>query len=141
MSELRKPTAEDPQPMHTVLAKWSLYESWREVQRRWAGGKLRWFSYDDSWSTTEDPIAVAALPGPCPSCAELRAESFRLQREVERLRRWNAEAVEVIHNIGADRLNCRALMAEAVRDFHGKGSLFSAAFLEEAGKEVLEPED
>jgi hypothetical protein len=65
----------------------------------------------------------------------------RLQRVVENINQRYAEAAEVIHNIGADRLNCRALMADAVRDFHGKGSLFSAAFLAEAAKAVLEQKD
>jgi len=87
MSAPRKPTAEDPQLMHMVLAKWTTWGTWREAKRSQAAGKIRWFSSDDSWSTTDDPIEIADLPGLCPSCAELRAEVARLQREVERLKR------------------------------------------------------
>ena len=83
MSEPRKPTAEDPHMLCGVLAKWAEFAPWRHVLRGLAGDRQLWCSPDDSWCSYDDPILVADLPGPCASCAELRAEVVALKREIE----------------------------------------------------------
>lgn len=138
MSEPRKPTAEDQFSIWRCSCCGEIVDLMLDRSARWNGSAIehRCAGHDPQAGYEPCRRFDSPLPGPCPSCAELRAEVARLRNALGEA----AKSLETLSRAGAHGGSIMLTDPIDVRGYAASRGQAARDALAEAGKIEPEPE-